>query len=118
VLDKPLGFFKLSKVSCGCGARFTQGAVAWKARGFDPVIKKLDRIQGRAAGIIAPLLALGIRELEAFHALAPKAICAYLGVSVLCSIWFFAWFQVARGLPSYFSIHDARRLFPSQTGEA
>lgn len=58
--------------------------------------------------IVAPILALWIRDQEVFSTLNP--VIAYVSVSVCFSIGFFIVFRIAHGFPSFFSFHDAIQI--------
>jgi len=63
-----------------------------------------------AATLTAPILALWIRDLDAFYSVSPITLYMYILVSFVSSIWFFVCFHVARGLPNYFSLQDAVQI--------
>ena len=63
-----------------------------------------------AAAIVAPVLALWIRDPIAFFLISPAVVANYVVITLCFSLWFFVWFQVARSLPKHFSIRDAGKI--------
>lgn len=61
-----------------------------------------------AMAVIAPVLALWIRDPEVLSAIGPVAV--YVAVSACFSVWFFVVFRIAHGFPSFFSFHDAIQI--------
>jgi lipopolysaccharide/colanic/teichoic acid biosynthesis glycosyltransferase len=60
-----------------------------------------------AAGAVAPILAILIRNLTTVAPLDVGSLIFYSGVSAALSVWFFNVFRVAHGLSKYFSYRDA-----------